>query len=57
MIDKDHGILSDASAEGPPFDTNCKCPRPLAPAHRFIRAGVMGFDSPLGLQSLANHQV
>jgi|Laugresbdmm110sn_1035088.scaffolds.fasta_scaffold36233_2 hypothetical protein len=21
MIDKDHGILSDASAEGPPFDT------------------------------------
>ena len=21
MIDKDHGILFDASAEGPPFDT------------------------------------
>jgi hypothetical protein len=21
MIDKDHGILPDASAEGPPFDT------------------------------------
>jgi hypothetical protein len=23
MIDKDHGILPDASAEGPPFDTKC----------------------------------
>jgi hypothetical protein len=22
MIDKDHGILPDASAGGPPFDTN-----------------------------------
>jgi len=28
MIDKDHGILSDASAEGPPFDTlNRACSR------------------------------
>ena len=25
VIDKDHGILPDASAEGPPFDTKTSC--------------------------------
>ena len=41
MIDKDHGILSDASAEGPPLDTLNRriTGSPVAPRDTSISTG------------------